>query len=152
VDLNKLTLGDKLAAGGGIAFVLFAIILDWHRVCFAGFCTGLSVFSGEGEAVPVLGLLAFLLGLAVTVVVLLRKLTTVELPDLPIPWKDAIFYAAAATAGLLVLKLILQFDFIGFGAWLMIIASGVMAYGGFLIRGENEDAVAGPGAAPPQPF
>lgn len=152
MDLNKLTLGDKLAAGGALLFVIFAIIFDWHRVCFAGFCTGLSVFSGDGEAIPVLGFLAFILALAVLALVLLPKLFDVKLPDLPVPLNDAIFYAAVGTVALLVLKLIFKFDFIGFGAWLMIIAAAVSAYGGFLVKQGGSAAATDTGSTGTAPF
>ncbi len=148
MDLSKLSLGDKIAAGGGLALVLFALILDWHRVCFGGFCTGLSMFSGDGDAIPLLGFLAFLLALVVLALVLLPKLFNVTLPDLPIPNKDAVFYAAAGAAALLLIKLLLKFEYIGFGAYLMVIAAGAMAYGGFLIRGGDDASSTGGGSAP----
>lgn len=152
MDLSKLTLGDKIAAGGGIALVLFAIILDWHRVCFGGFCTGLSVFSGDGEAIPVLGFLAFILAAAVAAAVLLRKLTSTNLPDLPIAWNDAIFYASVGAAVLLLLKLLLKFEYIGFGAWLMLISAGAMAYGGFLVKQGGDTAPPSAGGTGSAPF
>lgn len=153
MDLSKLTLGDKLAAGGALLFVIFAIIFDWHRVCFMGFCSGLSVFSGDGEAIPVLGFLAFILALAVLALVLLPKLFDVKLPDLPVPLNDAIFYASVATVALLVLKLIFKLEYIAFGAWLMIIAAGVSAYGGFLVKqGAGAAGSAGPGSTGSAPF
>lgn len=154
MDLNKLSLGDRIAAGGALAFVLFALIFDWHRVCidtgFAGeVCSGLGVFSGDGEAIPLIGFLVFLAALAVLAGTLLPKLFNVELPDLPVPLNDAIFYLGAGSAVLLLLKLILKFEYIGFGAWLMILASAAMAYGGFLVK-QGGDAPSGgdSGSAP----
>jgi hypothetical protein len=137
VDHSKLTLGDKIASIGAIAFILFAIILDWHRVCFGGFCTGLSVFSGDGEAIPLIGFLVFLCAIAIAAGILLPKAFGVDLPELPVPLSDAIFYVTAAATVLILLKLLLKFEYIGFGAWLMIIACGAMAYGGFLIKQEG---------------
>ena len=150
MDLSKLTLGDKLAAGGALLFLLFAIIFDWHRVCFGGFCAGLSVFSGDGEAIPLLGLLAFLLALAVVLLTLLPKLFNVTLPELPISANDAVFYGTVGALGLLLIKLLLKFDAIGYGAWLMILASAAAAYGGFLVKqgGTSPSAGGGTGSAP----
>ncbi len=55
-----------------------------------------------------------------------------KLPDLPVTWDKAIFYGAAATLGLLLLKLLLETDYLGFGAWLGILLAAGMTYGGYL--------------------
>ena len=156
MDLNKLSLGDKIVAGGGILLFLLLLIVPWHSVTidlgeFGGEHTEtIGALSGDGEAVAWPAFLVFLLLIALVAVVLIRKLTTTALPDLPIPWRQAIFYAAIAVPVLLILKLILKNDYIAFWAYVDILVGIAIAYGGFLISQEADEPAAG--TVPPQPF
>jgi hypothetical protein len=156
VDLNKLSLGDKIVAGAGIVLFLFLLILPWHSITidfgeFGGEHTEtVGALSGDGDAVAWPAFLVILLLIAVVAVVLLRKLTTTDLPELPIPWRQAIFYASIAIPVLLLLKLILKNDYIAFWAYLDILIGIGIAYGGFLISQEADEPAAG--SAPPTPF
>jgi hypothetical protein len=147
VDLNKLTMGDKIVAGTGIGLFISLLFFPWHNIDF-GF--GAS-FSRSGVQSPnaIWGWLALLLAIALAGSILAEKLGGVSLPDLPVPWHDARFYGAIAVIALLLLKLLLEFDFLGFGAWLSILLGAGMAYGGFLIKQEGP---ASTGAAPPSAF
>ncbi len=74
-----------------------------------------------------------LLAIAVVAVTLLQVFSPdTKLPELPVTWKTAIFYGSAATLVLLFLKLVIETNSLGFGAWLGIILAGGMTYGGFL--------------------
>ncbi len=148
MDLNKLTLGDKIVAGCGIVLLLFIFFLDWH----SAFGFGIGALSGDGEAVAFPAFIALLILLAVLAVVLLRKLTTTDLPEVPMGWNNAIFYGCIAILALLLLKLIMKYEFISFGAYLMILLAAGMVYGGFLISKESETATGTGGTAPPTPF
>lgn len=154
MDLNKLSLGDKIVAGAGIVLLLFLLILPWHsqKVEFGGFSETftLKAYEGDGGAVAWPAFLAILLLIALVAVVLIRKLTTTDLPELPIPWRQAIFYAAVAVPVLLVLKLILKTEAIAFWAYLDILVGIGIAYGGFLISQEADEPATG--TAPPTPF
>ena len=146
MDFSKLTLGEKIVAGAGLLLLIFMLVLDWHSV--RGF--GVKAMEGEGEAVAWPAFLAFLLTIAVVAAVLIRKLTTTKLPDLPIAWKQAIFYASIAVPVLLILKLLLKNEIIAGTAYLMILTGAAMAYGGFLISRDPETA--SPGSGPATPF
>jgi hypothetical protein len=157
VDLNKLSLGDKIVAGAGIVLFLFLLILPWHSVTvdfgeFGGEHTETvgALSSQGGFGVPWPAFLVILLLIALVAVVLIRKLTTTDLPELPIPWRQAIFYASIAVPVLLLLKLILETDYLAFWAYLDILIGIGIAYGGFLISQEADEPAAG--TAPPTPF
>jgi len=151
VDLNNLSLGQKILGGCGIAVLLFMLVLDWHSVDNPfGSDFGIKAMSSDGEAIGILGILAFLVMLAV-VGTLIAKVAGADLPDLPIPWNTAWFYGAAATLGLLLLKLIFKWEFIGFGAYLIILLAAGATYGGFLLFKEADTAGTDP-SAPPTPF
>lgn len=157
MDLNKLSLGDKIVAGGGILLVLLLLFAPWHSVTidfgeFGGEQTETlkAMSSRGGFGVPWPAILAFLLLIAIVAVVLIRKLTATDLPELPIPWKQAIFYATIAVPVLLVLKWLLETESIAFWAYLDILIGIGIAYGGFLIFQEADDTAAG--TAPTTPF
>lgn len=148
MDLNKLSLGDKIVAGAGILLLLFMLLFDWHSV--GSF--GIGPLEGDGDAVAWPAFLALLLTIALVAAVLVRKLTTTDLPELPVPWNQAIFFGSIGVPVLLLLKLLLKFDYIAGTAYLMIIAAGAMAYGGFLISQDKDGGGGGGSSAPPTPF
>ena len=153
MDINKLSLGDKIVAGCGILLFLLILIFPWHSFDLGDFggTVNKNAFWGEGDAVGWPALLAFILVLAVVAVVLIRKLAdNVSLPELPISWNQAIFYATIAIPVLLLLKLLLWNESIAFWAYLDILLGIGMAYGGFLIFQEGDAPATG--TAPPTPF
>lgn len=130
MDLDELTLSDKIIAGTGIVLIIDLLFLPWHSIDL-----GITTFTRSGVESPnsFWGVLALLLTIAVVAVTLLRALKPeTSLPDLPVSWDRAIFFAAAATLVLLVLKLVMEMDALGFGAWLGILLAAGMAYGGYL--------------------
>jgi hypothetical protein len=157
MDLNNMSLGTKLVAGLGILEFLLLLIVPWHSVKIFGQTFTANALDGDGNAVAWPAFLALIVLIAVVAVVLIRALSPqTKLPDLPIAWNQAIFYATIAVPVLLLLKLILQTDSLSFWAYILILIGAGMAYGGFLISQEPEDATAGnypggPGAPPPPP-
>jgi hypothetical protein len=148
VDLNKLSLGDRIVAGLGIVEFLLLLIVPWHSVDVFGETFTLSPLEGDGTAVAWPAFLALLVLVALVVIVLIRKLAPqVNLPELPIAWNQAIFYAAIAVPVLLFLKLILETDSLSFWAYILVLIGAGIAYGGFLISKEPETST-----APPAPF
>ena len=149
MDLNKLSLGDRIVAGVGILEILLLFIVPWHSVDIplVGSFT-VKPLEGDGDAVAWPAFLALLVLIALVAIVLIRKLAPqVNLPDLPIGWNQAIFYGAIAVPVLLFLKLILQTDSLSFWAYVLILVGAAIAYGGFLISQESETST-----APPAPF
>jgi hypothetical protein len=153
VDINKLSLGDRIVAASGILLFLLILFAPWHSIDLGEFGGTIrkNAFYGEGDAVGWPAFLAFIILIAVVAVVLIRKLAdNVSLPELPIPWNQAIFYATIAVPVLLLLKLLLFNDFISFFAYVDILLGIGMAYGGFLIYKEADAPATG--SAPPTPF
>ena len=153
MDINKLSLGDRIVAASGILLFLLILFAPWHSIDLGEFGGTIrkNAFYGEGDAVGWPAFLAFIILIAVVAVVLIRKLAdNVTLPELPIPWNQAIFYATIAVPVLLLLKLLLFNDFISFWAYIDILLGIAMAYGGFLIFKEADAPATG--SAPPTPF
>jgi hypothetical protein len=150
MDLNKLSTGDKIAAACGIVLIIDLLFFPWHSIdTFVGTFTRSAVESPNSFW----GVLALLITIAVVAVIIVRKLTTAKLPDLPIPWPQALFYGAIAALALLVLKLIMETEALGFGSYIAILLAAGMTYGAFQISKEGDTA--GPsgvgGVAPPPP-
>ena len=142
MDLNKLSLSDKIIAATGIVLIIDLLFLPWHSVDLGPF-GGTFTRSGIESPNSFWGVLALLLAIAVVAVTLIRALKPeTTLPDLPVSWNQAIFYASAATAVLLLLKLLIETDGLGFGSYLGVILAGGMAYGGFLKFQDDKKATA----------
>lgn len=146
MDLDKLSLSDKIIAGTGIVLIIDLLFMPWHSVDL-----GFQTFTRSGVESPnsFWGVLALLLTIALVAVTLVRSFKPeTKLPDLPVTWDRAVFFAAAATLALLFLKLVLETDSLGFGAWLGILLAGGMTYGGFLkFQADTKAAGSGSGAA-----
>jgi hypothetical protein len=146
VDLNELSLSDKIIGGAGILLFIDLLFLPWHSVDL-----GIATYTRSGIESPggIWGLLALLLTIALVLYTLLPKLATVEMPDLPVKRGEAIFYGAIAVLALLLIKLITETDYLGFGCYLAILLGAALVYGGYLVRGDESDAPASGGGAAP---
>lgn len=139
MDLSKLTTGDKIVLGTTIVLFLDLLIFPWHSVDLGPF--GSVDRSATESPNGFWGLLALLLAIVIVAVVVLRKLTTVDLPELPIPWAQVQFIGGIVLLAVLLLKLILETDSLAFGAYLAILLAAGGAYGGFMIQQEEAKAV-----------
>ncbi len=132
MELDKLSMSDKIIGATGIVLIIDLLFLPWHSIDlgpFGGSVTRTAIESPNSFY----GVLALLLTIAVVAVTLLRVFKPeTKLPDLPVSWDQAIFFAAVAVAALLLLKLLVETDALGFGSYLGILLAGGMAYGGFL--------------------
>jgi hypothetical protein len=142
MDLSKLTLSDKIIGGTAIAMIINLVILPWHRISFFGVT---ETRSGIQSPNAFWGVLALLISLALVAVIVVRKLSAVELPAVPQPWGMLTFFATIAVAAFVGIKLISETDFLGFGAWLAVLLAGGMVYGGFLGKDEADDATTATG-------
>ncbi|HEY4376627.1 MAG TPA: hypothetical protein VGM93_05695 [Acidimicrobiales bacterium] len=153
MDLTKLSLGDKIIGGTTIVLLIDLLFLPWHSVSVHAGIYSASYTRGATESPNgFLGILALLVVIAILATVIIRKLTTTKLPDLPISWGEATFYAGIAVEVLLVLKLILKTDYLGYGSYLAIILAAGLIYGTFLGRSESDAPAAGKDDGPATPF
>ncbi|MBK6855702.1 MAG: hypothetical protein IPG97_03840 [Microthrixaceae bacterium] len=160
MDLTKLTLGDKVLAGSGLALFVFSF-LPWF---------GVEGYGGGGNAWDVgffTGILPTLIGLLLVGYVVVTKLADgVALPELPVPYPLVVLGLAGAAALLIVIRLLIGYE-VGFGydldrkygLFLATLAALGMAGGAFLkFQEEGGELPKGGGSGgqsgsqPPTPF
>lgn len=129
MDLGKLTLADKVLGATGVLLLVDLLFLPWHSIDL-----GIAEVSRTGVESPNSGwgVLALLLTIVVLAVVAVTRFSSVALPSLPVPLNRAVFIGTVATLVVLLLKLVSETDFLGFGAWVAIVLAAGFAYGGFL--------------------
>lgn len=144
--MSRVTTGDKLVVGAGVLLLIDLLFLPWHQV-FSFSVTATEAPGGWW------GTLAALLTLGIVVATVVRRLTSVALPSLPRPIGEVNLGANAAVLAILILKLGLDLDYLGFGAYLGILLAGAMTAGAVLGREEtDEPPPVGSGGRTPQPF
>ena len=144
MDLSKMRTPDWILGGCALVLIIDLMFLPWHKVDFdlgpllgsSGSITRTAIESPKAFW----GWLALLVTIAVLAVVIIRRLTTAKLPEIPISWSDATFYGAIAALALLLLKLILETDSLGYGAWLGILLAAGMVYGAYAAKQADASA------------
>ncbi len=138
MDLTKLSLGDKIMAGSGLALFVFSF-LPWYKFEYNNGFASASV-SQNGWHFFFTGILPTLLGLALLgYVVVTKVLEGVELPELPVAWPLVVLGTAGLAALLVIIRLLAGGDDEGtgvldrsFGLFLAVIAVIGLAAGAFL--------------------
>ena len=151
MDLSKMRTPDWILGGCALVLVIDLLFFPWHKIDynFGPLGSGSSSRSGIQSPNSFWGVLALLLAIAILAVVIIRRLTTVKLPDLPISWGDALFYGAIATLVLLLIKLIVETNSLGFGSYLGIVLAAGLVYGGFTTKQVDGSSAS---TAPPTSF
>ncbi len=147
MDTSRVTTGDKIIFAAGILLLIDLLVLPWHQV-FSFSITAVEAPGGWW------GTLAALLTLVILVVTFLRRIAAVDMPALPRPIGEVNLAANALVLALLLVKLALDTDFLGFGAFIGLGLAGAMVAGAFLGKDETDEAppVGSSGGAPPTPF
>ncbi len=138
MDLNKLSTGDKVLAGSGIALFIFTF-LTWFKFESSAFGRTFGV-SQNGWHFFLTGIVPALLALALIGYVVATKLVDgVNLPDMPVGYPLVVLGMAALAALLVILRLLIGGDDAGtdvldraFGIYLATLAALGLAAGGFL--------------------
>ena len=149
MDLSKMRTPDWILGGCALVLIIDLLFFPWHKVDINLGPFGGGSYKRTGIQSPnsFWGILALLLAIAILAVVIVRRLTTAKLPDLPISWTDATFYGAIATLALLVLKLIIETSSLGFGSYFGILLAAGMVYGAFASKQADSTAPSGPPTA-----
>jgi hypothetical protein len=152
MDFSKLRTSDWVVGGSGVALLIFSFF-PWYGV------EGLGGGSRSGWDYFLFGTIPVLIGIAMVAIVLIRAMSPdTKLPELPIGWGQVLFIAGCVAAALVVLKLLIGDDVLGFdldrkiGIFLSALAAIGLAVGGFLQWQEEKGGATTTGTTPPQPF
>jgi hypothetical protein len=143
MDLSKLRRGELIAAGGGIVLLFAMFALDWYEVSadlstpFGGISVqggGVSAWESQGFT----GTIADLVILAAAVAAIGLAVVTATSRTVALPVAASALTAALGIAAVVMvfLRMVFQpgeneFVDLQFGIWLALIASAVIAYGGW---------------------
>ncbi len=146
MDFNKLSKGERIVLVAGVLLVIDLLFLPWHRIRLSVLGVGVTE-TATGVQAPNggWGVLALLITLVMIGQIVAARFTSARLPRPPVPWGQVHLFAGIAVLVLLLIKLVAETDFLGFGAWLGIILAAALAFGGFTISKEPEVS---PGLAP----
>lgn len=138
MDFSKLSLGDKVLAGSGIALFIFSF-LTWFKFEInlgPGFSQS---YTENAWDYFFTGIVPVILGLALLGYVAATKLFDVEVPELPVGWPLVVLGVAGLAALLVILRLLIGGDDEGtdvldraFGLFLSVVAVLGLAAGAFL--------------------
>jgi hypothetical protein len=145
-DMTQVSTADKiLTIGTGLYFI--DSFLPWNRLCvdlaiLGNRCASANLWHGIGVLAGLVALLLLVWEILVAAGVSM---------SLPLPaWQ-----VAAGGAGLIlvltILKILIDNDFLSFGAWIGLILSLVIAYGGYMKMQEGKVTGSPGGYMPPPP-
>jgi hypothetical protein len=143
VNSAKLSRGVAITGGAGLLLLIGLLTFPWYSVSVS--VIGVTV-TGTGTAVQYNGSWAAILGLIVLIALLatiiVRRFTTVELPDLPIPWESAELFAAIAVAVFVVIKFLSHIGNFGWGFYIDVLLTIALVYGAVQLSRETPAAAA----------
>ncbi len=136
--LQRFTLPEKITAAAGIVLLIGMFAFPWYHVgspsitvrghTFGGESFDSNVLKGPGSFFSIVALIVLI---ALLAEFLVRRLTTVALPEIPVAWNAAEFYGALAVLALLVIKILFHVGNFGWGFYVVLAAALVLAYGAF---------------------
>ena len=131
MDFNKLTQGERIVLIAGVLLIIDLLFFPWHK-----YPTLLGGVSRSGIQSPdsFYGVLALLVTVVMVAQIIAVKLANATLPDMPIPWGQVHLIAGVVVFVLLLLKLIVDTDFLGFGSYLGVLLAAALAFGGYTIN------------------
>jgi hypothetical protein len=134
MDFNKLTQGERIVLIAGVLLIIDLLFLPWHSIDL-----GVIDVKRTGVQSPnaFYGVIALILTIVMVGQIIASKLAGAKLPDLPVSWGQVHMIAGIAVVALLLLKLVVETDFLGFGAYLGLLLGAAVAFGGFSINKET---------------
>ena len=157
MDLSKLTTGDKMILGGGLAYLIF-MFFPWYGIDVFGVS-----YSSSGWDYFLGGILPLILIAIMCSHVLVSAFSDTELPEPPVPWAQVHLGTGIVAAALVVLRLIIPSDDYGnidtgvnldrtFGLILAVIAAILVAVGGVKKSQEGDTSPSTGGDTGSAPF
>jgi hypothetical protein len=150
MDLSKLKNGQKIVLGAGILLII-NLFLPWYRVDFGIVSASINAFD------QFLAWFGSFLAIAAAVIIALKVFGNMKINAGPLKAEHLAFGLGVLGFFFILLKLLVDLEYMFIGIWLGLIASALLAFGAFLAMKEEGLAVAdfkalgGKGDTPPPP-
>ena len=138
MDLSRLTQGERIVLIAGVLLILDLLFAPWHKIDLGATIPGVDLSrSGVQSPHSGYGVIALLLTIVMVAQIVAAKIMSASLPDPPVPWSRVHLVAGVAVATMLLLKLVVETDFLGFGAYVGVALGLAVAYGAFTLNRED---------------
>ncbi len=132
--LRKLSAGELDVLIGGSLLIVDLLFLPWHSVDLEGLDIPFDpTRTGVQAPNPGYGVAAVILAAIMIAQIVLAKLLSVRLPQPGLPWAQVHLILGVFVAVVLIVKLVRETMFLGFGSYSGVLAGILVAYGGFRI-------------------
>jgi hypothetical protein len=139
MDLSRLTQGERIVLAAGVLLIVDLLFLPWHSIDLGGLAIpGVDLTRSAVQSPNAgYGVIALLLTIVMVSQIVAAKIAGANLPPPPVPWSQVHLVAGIGVAVMLVLKLIVETDSLGFGAYLGVLLGLAVAYGAYVIRQQD---------------
>ena len=147
MDFKKITQGERIVLIAGVLLIIDLLFFPWHKIDLGGL-VGVDVTrTGVQSPNSFYGVIALLITVVMVGQIIAAKLANATLPAMPVTWGQVHLIAGIVVLVVLLIKLIVETDFLGFGAYLGILLAAALAFGGFTVN--KEYTALGGGHLPP---
>ena len=130
MDFSSMTLSQKIMLPAGVLLALVLLIAPWHNVD-----TGFGSVSFQATESPngFWGLIALILTIGLVAVGVMKAFGLGSLPEEVNgqSMERLLFLLSVVVLAFLLIKLVAETDFLGWGAWVALLLAAAQAYGGF---------------------
>jgi hypothetical protein len=151
---QQLTRSERILGAAGVVLLIGIFAFPWYHVGVPGYTINGQTYGGgsyDGNALQGPGsffsVVALIVLIALLAAFVVRRFTTVQLPELPISWSTAELYAAIAVLVLLAIKILFHVGNFGWGFYLNMAAAVVLVYGAVAVSRAPEPQRAPVGGA-----
>lgn len=153
MDINKLTRGDRIVVGSGIAFLIF-MFFPWF---------GKGSYNRNGFHYFLFGWIALIIVIVMVAQILVHRFTDTKMPEMPLTWGQGHLILGGLVTLIVLIKLIIgdKYSFFGvgsvtldrkFGLFLALLSAIGLTVGAYFKMQEGDELkAAGPGPASPPP-
>lgn len=142
--MRRLSQGEWIVLVAGLLLLVDLLLLPWHAVDLSpteqlvadkiGFDPTPAAVQPPARGY---GIAAVVFVLVMIVQIAVARLTTLRLPEPPVPWSQIQLIAGIFVLVVLAIKLIRDTSGLGYGAYSAILGGLLVAYGGYLIAQEG---------------
>ena len=139
--LSDFSRSEKITGVAGVLLLIGIFAFPWYYIGIAGVNIAGHNFGGGSYSSNVLGgpgsffsIVALIVLIALLAELVISRFTSAQLPDLPISWGAAEFYAAIAVLALLVIKFLFHIGTFGWGFYADMVLALVLVYGAMGLR------------------